>query len=99
DLARLRDDAFAQRESGREILEIGGRREHDDVRNAVIRERDGDFFGDAVGNALDPPVPPPLDEHFRARWCPERRIGELLLRFYHCEVTLRDAVVDAETKR
>jgi hypothetical protein len=67
DLVGLADEAFAEREAHRVVFEIRGRGEHHDVRHAVIDERDGNLFRDAVDGRRGVAALPPLDGNLDAR--------------------------------
>jgi hypothetical protein len=47
------DDSFAQREADAEILEVGRRSQHDDIRQTVVMKGNRTFFRDVIARALD----------------------------------------------
>ena len=74
DFIRRIHQLFAQRKTAREILQILGRRQHDDMRLTVVQQRHRDFLGHPVGG-VDGAAPHPAvhrDFDTRAAGAPPR---------------------------
>ena len=81
DLFRSSDDTFSEGETHCEILEIRRRRQHHDVGNVVVPQRDGRLVGDAIRGLFATPVDPAPDGKFALRgrcnegWGGHARVG------------------------
>src|SRR3569833_1329853 len=73
DLIRTLDESFAEGKTNSEVLEIGGSRQHDDVRNAVVHESDRHFLRDLVGRVGHLTAGPTIDVDLGADF--QRRLG------------------------